>query len=181
MAEQLKTVGYATGIIRQWHLGYPQNSEDDHPQNHGFNEFIGYDRGNIDFVSPVGDHLPHDWWHGRVNPPEESDATDLINRYAVEFIDRHYDRPFCRYVPHLAIHNRGRCGTTRRSERNRRGNAAGRPTIRSASKISRHAAAARRRGWANPPSVAKARDRPPPLMLSLADTLPPPIQFPSNN
>ena len=107
MAEQLKTVGYATGIIRQWHLGYPQNSEDDHPQNHGFNEFVGYDRGNIDFVSPVGDHLPHNWWHGRVNPPEEGDATDLINRYAVEFIDRHYDRPFCRYVPHLAIHNRG--------------------------------------------------------------------------
>jgi len=70
----LKTVGYAPGIIGQWHLGYPQNSEDAHPQNHGFDEFIGYDRGNIDFVSHVGDHRPHDWWHGRANPPEEGDA-----------------------------------------------------------------------------------------------------------
>lgn len=104
-AEQLKTVGYATGIIGKWHLGYPQNSEEYHPQNHGFDEFIGYHSGNIDFVSHVGDHRKHDWWHGRVNTPEEGYATDLINRYAVEFIDRHHDHPFCLYVPHLAIHN----------------------------------------------------------------------------
>lgn len=104
-AELLKASGYATGIIGKWHLGYPQNSEDYHPQNHGFDEFIGYHSGNIDFVSHVGDHMKHDWWHGRVNTPEEGYATDLINRYAVEFIDRHHNRPFCLYVPHLAIHN----------------------------------------------------------------------------
>ena len=40
-AELLQSAGYATGIIGKWHQGYPQNSEDYHPQNHGFDQFIG--------------------------------------------------------------------------------------------------------------------------------------------
>ena len=60
-AEVLKENGYATGIIGKWHQGYPQNSDDYHPQEHGFDEFVGYHSGNIDFVSHVGDHYKHDW------------------------------------------------------------------------------------------------------------------------
>jgi len=104
-AEVLKNAGYATGIVGKWHLGYPHNSPDYHPQEHGFDEFFGYHSGNIDFISHVGDHLKHDWWHGREETEEEGYATDLINRHAVNFIDRHHDEPFCLYVPHLAIHN----------------------------------------------------------------------------
>jgi arylsulfatase A-like enzyme len=104
-AELLKKAGYVTGMIGKWHQGYPHNSEDYHPQNHGFDEFIGYHSGNIDFVSHVGDHNKHDWWHGRTQTKENGYATDLINRYAVEFIERHHDLPFCLYISHLAIHN----------------------------------------------------------------------------
>jgi len=104
-AERLKEVGYTTGLVGKWHLGYPHNTPDYHPQNHGFDEFIGYHSGNIDFVSHVGDHNIHDWWHGRKEVVEEGYATDLINRHAVEFIERHHSRPFCLYIPHLAIHN----------------------------------------------------------------------------
>ena len=104
-AEELKRAGYTTGIVGKWHLGYPQNSPDYHPQNHGFDEFVGYHSGNIDFVSHIGDHMRHDWWHGREERREEGYATDLINKYAVEFIDRHHGGAFCLYVPHLAIHN----------------------------------------------------------------------------
>lgn len=104
-AELLKGAGYATGIVGKWHLGYPENSPDYHPQEHGFDEFVGYHSGNIDFVSHVGDHMKHDWWHGREETREEGYVTDLINRYAVDFIERHHDEPFCLYVPHLAIHN----------------------------------------------------------------------------
>mgnify|MGYP001239790277 CR=1 FL=1 len=106
-AEVLKKAGYATAIVGKWHQGYPQNSQDYHPQNHGFDEFIGYHSGNIDFVSHVGDHYRHDWWHGREETKEEGYTTHLVNRYAVDFIRRHAktDAPFCLYVAHEAIHN----------------------------------------------------------------------------
>ncbi|MEM7698635.1 MAG: sulfatase-like hydrolase/transferase [Verrucomicrobiota bacterium] len=104
-AELLQASGYATALIGKWHQGYVHNSEDFHPQNHGFDEFLGYHSGNIDFVSHVGDHNEHDWWHGREETQESGYVTDLINQYALEFIDRNYSQPFCLYIPHLAIHN----------------------------------------------------------------------------
>jgi arylsulfatase A len=104
-AEMLQSVDYATALIGKWHQGYVHNSEDYHPQNHGFDEFIGYHSGNIDFVSHVGDHNEHDWWHGRKETKEEGYVTDLINQYALEFIEQNKERPFCLYIPHLAIHN----------------------------------------------------------------------------
>ncbi len=104
-AESLKEEGYTTGLIGKWHQGYPQNSEDYHPQNHGFDEFNGYHSGNIDFVSHVGDHNKHDWWYGRKETNEEGYVTHLINRNADDFIRRHRDKPFCLYVAHLSIHN----------------------------------------------------------------------------
>lgn len=106
-AEVLKEKGYVTGLVGKWHQGYPHNSEDYHPQNHGFDEFVGYHSGNIDFVSHVGDHYEHDWWHGREETPEEGYSTHLINQYALDFVKRHGagDQPFCLYLAHEAIHN----------------------------------------------------------------------------
>ena len=106
-AELLRAEGYATGMIGKWHQGYPHNSDDYFPQEHGFDEFIGYHSGNIDFVSHVGDHNQHDWWHGRKETVEEGYSTHLINRYALDFLRRHgkTDQPFCLYIAHEAIHN----------------------------------------------------------------------------
>jgi arylsulfatase A-like enzyme len=104
-AETLKGAGYATGLVGKWHQGYTEVSEEYHPENHGFDEFVGYHSGNIDFVSHVGDHNLHDWWHGREETREEGYTTHLINRYAVDFIERHKDEPFCLYVAHESIHN----------------------------------------------------------------------------
>ena len=106
-AEVLKEAGYVTGLFGKWHQGYPANSADFYPQNHGFDEFIGYHSGNIDFVSHVGDHSVHDWWHGRKETPEDGYSTHLINRYSLDFVRRHAksDKPFCLYVSHEAIHN----------------------------------------------------------------------------
>ncbi|TWT71406.1 sulfatase-like hydrolase/transferase [Crateriforma conspicua] len=104
-AEMLQSQGYATALIGKWHQGYVHNSDDFHPQNHGFDQFIGYRSGNIDFVSHVGDHDEHDWWHGREETKEEGYVTDLINEYAIDFIEKNRDQPFCLYIPHLAIHN----------------------------------------------------------------------------
>lgn len=106
-AEALRTAGYRTALVGKWHQGYPMNSRDYHPQEHGFDEFHGYHSGNVDFVSHVGDHNQHDWWHGREEIREDGYATDLIHHQAESFI-RHEGaagRPFCLYLAHLAIHN----------------------------------------------------------------------------
>ncbi|TWT91557.1 sulfatase-like hydrolase/transferase [Stieleria varia] len=106
-AELLTDAGYHTALIGKWHQGYPQNSADYHPQNHGFAEFIGYHSGNIDFVSHIGDHQKHDWWHGRDEVHEAGYSTHLINQHAVEFVRHHAasKQPFCLYIAHEAIHN----------------------------------------------------------------------------
>ncbi|MFN3191690.1 MAG: sulfatase-like hydrolase/transferase [Aureliella sp.] len=106
-AEVLGQAGYATGLIGKWHQGYPHNSADFHPQEHGFDEFIGYHSGNIDFISHVGDHNRHDWWYGKQETRESGYSTDLINSASIDFIHRHTnsERPFCLYIAHEAIHN----------------------------------------------------------------------------
>ncbi|QDV52591.1 sulfatase-like hydrolase/transferase [Gimesia fumaroli] len=104
-AEPLQQAGYRTGLVGKWHQGYPHNSDEFHPDNHGFDTFIGYHSGNIDFISHVGDHVKHDWWHGRKETREDGYSTHLINQYALQFIKENQDQPFCLYVAHEAIHN----------------------------------------------------------------------------
>ncbi len=106
--EVLKKEGYMTGLIGKWHQGYPQNSDDFHPQNHGFDQFVGYHSGNIDFISHIGDHMLHDWWHGRTETEEDGYSTHLINKYALEFVKENgadTEKPFCLYIAHESIHN----------------------------------------------------------------------------
>lgn len=104
-AELLKQAGYRTGLVGKWHQGYPHNSAEFHPDNHGFDTFVGYHSGNIDFISHVGDHVKHDWWHGRKETQEAGYSTHLINQYALQFIKENQDQPFCLYLAHEAIHN----------------------------------------------------------------------------
>ena len=104
-AELLQSAGYRTGLIGKWHQGYPHNTAEFHPDNHGFDTFVGYHSGNIDFISHVGDHVKHDWWHGRTETREAGYSTHLINQYALKFIKQNREQPFCLYVAHEAIHN----------------------------------------------------------------------------
>lgn len=100
-AELLQDAGYSTAMFGKWHLGYyPKYS----PVHHGFDEFIGYVSGNIDFFSHVDQAGTLDWWKQDKVDNEPGYVTHLINRYAVDFIERHQDRPFCLYVPHEAPH-----------------------------------------------------------------------------
>jgi len=103
-AQQFKTAGYATGIVGKWHLGYPEETPEYHPQNHGFDYFRGYHSGNIDYVNHWGDHYEHDWWHGKQETEEEGYTTHLINKYALEFLEENQDKPFCLYVAHESPH-----------------------------------------------------------------------------
>jgi arylsulfatase A len=103
-AELFKEAGYVTGVVGKWHLGYAGENPEYHPQNHGFDYFKGYHSGNIDYINHWGDHMKHDWWHGRKETKEKGYTTHLINKYALEFIEQNKDKPFCLYVAHESPH-----------------------------------------------------------------------------
>ncbi len=104
-AELFKAAGYATGLVGKWHLGYAAETPKYHPMNHGFDSFTGYVSGNIDYINHWGDHMAHDWWHGRKETKEEGYTTHLINKYALEFIEQNKSKPFCLYVAHESPHS----------------------------------------------------------------------------
>jgi len=101
-AEVLKRCGYATGIFGKWHLGY---NVEFNPAKQGFDEFIGYVSGNVDYHSHIDGAGFEDWWKNCEKVPEEGYCTDLITRHGIEFMKRHRDEPFCLYLPHEAPHS----------------------------------------------------------------------------
>jgi putative membrane-bound dehydrogenase-like protein len=104
-AELFKDAGYSTGLVGKWHLGYAAETPKYHPMNHGFDYFMGYVSGNIDYINHWGDHMKHDWWHGRKETKEEGYTTHLINKYALEFIEQNKDKSFCLYIAHESPHS----------------------------------------------------------------------------
>ena len=66
---------------------------------------MGYHSGNVDYINHWGDHMKHDWWHGRKETPEKGYTTHLINKYALEFLEQNKDKPFCLYVAHESPHS----------------------------------------------------------------------------
>jgi arylsulfatase len=111
IAEMLKQRGYATGIVGKWHLGH-------HPQflplRHGFDEYLGLPYSN--------DMWPH---HPEAKPgtypplpliendrvidsdvtaDKQAELTTLYTERAVQFVEKHRDRPFFLYVAHSMPH-----------------------------------------------------------------------------
>lgn len=101
IAWYLKRSGYRTGIFGKWHLG---ESQIYNPLNYGFDHFVGFMKGNIDFNSHINTSRKLDWWHDRNLSNEKGYATTLINKYAEKFVSDSDDRPFFLYIPHAAIH-----------------------------------------------------------------------------
>lgn len=97
----LRERGYATALMGKWHLGYLPRY---HPARHGFDFFRGYLSGNVDYFSKVDQAGSYDWWHDEQAVQEEGYVTHLITAHALEFIEKHRDRPFCLYVAHEAPH-----------------------------------------------------------------------------
>lgn len=101
-AEILKPLGYKTGIMGKWHLGYAKKFN---PVKQGFDQFRGYVSGNVDFQSHIDQADFFDWWQNLELKDEPGYTTHLINRHAVRFIEENKDGPFCLYVPHEAPHS----------------------------------------------------------------------------
>jgi arylsulfatase A-like enzyme len=106
IAEMLKRVGYATGIIGKWHLtGYANHGAKEFPPSqHGFDEVIVSENRGIG-----GGSYFHPYHFNREiakRLPGKEYLVDRCNLEAVEFIDRRKDEPFFLYLSHYAVHTR---------------------------------------------------------------------------
>lgn len=103
IAELLQPAGYRTALIGKWHLGYDFKF---HPMNHGVDEFRGYMGGAVDYHTHVATHglQQLDWWKGKEIQDDKGYTTDLLTKYATDFIARNQDQPFFLYLAHAAPH-----------------------------------------------------------------------------
>ncbi len=105
LAEELKKLDYTCGIFGKWHLGY---AKEFNPSLQGFDQFVGFVSGNIDYHSHIDQEGYLDWWNDSIINDEKGYSTDLITKYGVEFIKKNNPqltgKPFFLYLPQEAPH-----------------------------------------------------------------------------
>jgi len=104
IADELKLLGYTSGLIGKWHLGEKPQF---HPLKRGFDEFWGYTGGGHDYFtsSPDGKgyHSPIECNYKIANPITY--ITDDKGDECVEFIQRHQNDPFFLFASFNAPHS----------------------------------------------------------------------------
>ena len=102
--EYLKAAGYATGMVGKWHLG---SAPSDHPQQHGFDEFFGFQGGGHAYLTERPQDADNPVMHGTNALPLDGTTflTTTFGRESASFIRRHTDQPWFLYVafnsPHI--------------------------------------------------------------------------------
>ena len=97
IADRLRSVGYATGLVGKWHLGSAPRF---HPQRRGFDEFFGFLGGAHPYVPGEGAPI----YRGTEVVKEKEYLTDAFAREAVSFVERHSKAPFLLYLAFNAVH-----------------------------------------------------------------------------
>ncbi|HUR59655.1 MAG TPA: sulfatase [Opitutaceae bacterium] len=106
LSDVFKAQGYATGIFGKWHLGHQPPFL---PTRRGFDEWRGIPYSNdLGPLHPVTAGLPplpvYENEKVVATDPDQSRFTQDITAHSVAFIERHRDRPFFLYVPHVMPH-----------------------------------------------------------------------------
>ena len=93
LANKLKSLGYATGLIGKWHLGVKPKF---HPLKRGFDEFWGFLDGGHDYflAKPDGSGMETAIQCNYKNPDPLSYMTNDIGNECVDFVKRHKNHPF---------------------------------------------------------------------------------------
>lgn len=97
IAQRLRALGYATGMVGKWHLG---SAAKFHPMERGFQEYFGFLGGAHPYFPGKGAPI----LRGRENAMETEYLTDAFRREALGFIDRHKAEPFFLYLAFNAVH-----------------------------------------------------------------------------
>lgn len=98
IAERLKPLGYATGMVGKWHLGY---TTDRAPNARGFDEFFGFLAGSDAYLPP----RPSPILRNTTVVQEPAYLTDAFAREAAGYIGKHAAEPFFLYFAPNAVHN----------------------------------------------------------------------------
>ena len=100
LAERLKSLGYITGMVGKWHVGFKPGLQ---PTKRGFDEFFGFlDGGHAYLPGAGGNQNPI--MRGTQPVEEKEYLTDAFAREAVAFIERHKEQPFFLYLPFNVVH-----------------------------------------------------------------------------
>ncbi len=97
IADSFKAAGYATGMVGKWHNGALDPAY--HPNARGFDEFIGFRGGWMDY---------YNWWLDRNGSIENGDGrylTEVLTDEAVQLVKRHHQSPFFLMVTYNAPHS----------------------------------------------------------------------------
>lgn len=103
IATRLHKLGYVTGIIGKWHLGYEPQF---HPLKRGFDEFWGYTGGGHDYfvALPDGKGYKAPIECNYKTPQAITYITDDKGDECVDFITRHKKEPFFLFASFNAPH-----------------------------------------------------------------------------
>lgn len=101
IGDRLKPLGYATGLIGKWHLGYPAEY---HPNRRGFDHFFGILQGARSYF-PLKQQRPHQvFLLNDKATPEGGYTTDRIGDGACDFIRSNKSKPFFLFVSFTSPH-----------------------------------------------------------------------------
>jgi arylsulfatase A len=111
LADLLKEKGYATGMAGKWHLGHHPPFL---PLRHGFDEYFGIPYSNDMWPhhpeAEPGTYPPLPLIEGEkivnpeVTPDDQRQMTTWFTERAVQFIEKHRERPFFFYLAHPMPH-----------------------------------------------------------------------------
>ncbi|MBL8811208.1 MAG: sulfatase-like hydrolase/transferase [Planctomycetaceae bacterium] len=108
MADRLRTLGYATGLVGKWHQGF---NAAHHPLSRGFDDYFGFLVGghnyrlHKDAEPEFGSAHSHNMiYRDREVQHLDGYSTDLFTDEAISFIDRNKERPWFLYLAYNAVH-----------------------------------------------------------------------------
>ena len=104
-AARLQDLGYRTGLIGKWHLGYPPAY---HPNERGFDHFFGLLQGSRSYYPMEDPSKDRVLQRNGEATPESGYVTDRLGDAACRFLDDHAaghaDEPFFLFVSFTAPH-----------------------------------------------------------------------------
>ena len=102
LAEKLKAVGYATGMIGKWHLGFKEGLR---PWERGFDYFFGFLGGARSYYPTSPREQDPLLRNGQIVTDEKEYLTDAFAREAVAFIERSKGQPWFLFLSFNAVHS----------------------------------------------------------------------------